>query len=256
MAQRYASAIQQQQPHGPFVLGGWSFGGAVACATAHQLLARGQEVSLVVLLDVYPLNTPNAFAPLSDVHLLRTFLDDLAAQSGKPTLGECPEGVHAYSTIDLLVHSTRGWRCPRQRCRPNSSAFTLAILPGQIGWPPIPTYPLLCLPPNPRVVHERSAGARLAAPDGGWRSVANGKWSQQIVPVVRSRCSYRQTLPSSPPGSRTVSTRAHSRHHEREVQGPHLISVTGSGRCCLLGVRMGRAKRPRSVPYIDAYRRH
>jgi len=181
MAQRYASAIQQQQPHGPFVLGGWSFGGAVACATAHQLLARGEKVSLVVLLDVYPLNTPNAFAPLSDVHLLRTFLDDLAAQSGKPTLGECPEGVHAYSTIDLLIATAReaGIIPPEmstEQLRRLLAVFRANRMAAHTYVPTPLSAPILAL------FAEQSAGARLAAPDGGWRSVANGKWSQQIVP--------------------------------------------------------------------------
>ncbi|HEV2146075.1 MAG TPA: amino acid adenylation domain-containing protein [Longimicrobiaceae bacterium] len=51
MAAEYVSAIREVQPHGPYVLGGWSFGGFVAFAMAQQLREAGEEVALLVLLD-------------------------------------------------------------------------------------------------------------------------------------------------------------------------------------------------------------
>lgn len=50
-ARDYISEMQQVQPHGPYLLGGFSGGGITAYEIAHQLEAMGEEVSLVVMLD-------------------------------------------------------------------------------------------------------------------------------------------------------------------------------------------------------------
>jgi len=51
MADFYVKTLQEFQPEGPYQIGGWSFGGVVAFEMAQQLLARGEEVSLLALLD-------------------------------------------------------------------------------------------------------------------------------------------------------------------------------------------------------------
>ena len=51
MATDYVRAVQASQPQGPYFLGGYSFGGLIAFAMAHQLLAQGQQVALLILLD-------------------------------------------------------------------------------------------------------------------------------------------------------------------------------------------------------------
>jgi len=43
--------VRGRQPHGPYILGGHSFGGVVAFEMAQQLLAQGEPVALLVLLD-------------------------------------------------------------------------------------------------------------------------------------------------------------------------------------------------------------
>jgi thioesterase domain-containing protein len=43
--------MRQVQPHGPYLLGGFSGGGLIAWEIARQLEAAGEEVPLVVLLD-------------------------------------------------------------------------------------------------------------------------------------------------------------------------------------------------------------
>ena len=54
LAARYAEAIVRLQPRGPYLLGGWSFGGLVAWETARRLEELGGEVGLVALLDSRP----------------------------------------------------------------------------------------------------------------------------------------------------------------------------------------------------------
>lgn len=51
MARHYAEAIVKLYPNGPYLLGGWSFGGVVAFEVAQQLSASGHTVSLVAMLD-------------------------------------------------------------------------------------------------------------------------------------------------------------------------------------------------------------
>ncbi|MFT3921046.1 MAG: amino acid adenylation domain-containing protein [Myxococcales bacterium] len=51
LARAYADAIQAQTPRGPYALAGISFGGLLAYEVARQLRERGEEVSLLVLLD-------------------------------------------------------------------------------------------------------------------------------------------------------------------------------------------------------------
>lgn len=56
LASEYVRLVREFQPHGPYQILGWSFGGNVAHAMASQLQEAGEEVSLLALLDSYPLN--------------------------------------------------------------------------------------------------------------------------------------------------------------------------------------------------------
>jgi thioesterase domain-containing protein len=62
MATEYTAAIVAVQPQGPYHLGGFSGGGVVAFEIAKQLLARGETIGLLALLDAYnpqlPLSSP------------------------------------------------------------------------------------------------------------------------------------------------------------------------------------------------------
>ncbi|WP_199755411.1 non-ribosomal peptide synthetase, partial [Chroococcidiopsis cubana] len=51
MAASYIEALRQIQPHGPYQLGGWSFGGLVAYEMAQQLHQAGEQVSFLAILD-------------------------------------------------------------------------------------------------------------------------------------------------------------------------------------------------------------
>jgi acyl-CoA synthetase (AMP-forming)/AMP-acid ligase II/thioesterase domain-containing protein/NAD(P)-dependent dehydrogenase (short-subunit alcohol dehydrogenase family)/acyl carrier protein len=53
MAANYIREIQTIQPLGPYLLGGYSFGGKLALEVAHQLRDRGETVSLLALFDCH-----------------------------------------------------------------------------------------------------------------------------------------------------------------------------------------------------------
>jgi thioesterase domain-containing protein len=60
MAAEYVAAVRSLQPEGPYYLGGWSMGGIVALEMAQQLLAQGQQIALLALLDTtIPQNAAN-----------------------------------------------------------------------------------------------------------------------------------------------------------------------------------------------------
>jgi len=54
MAAHYIKEIREFQPQGPYLIGGRSLGGMIAFEMASQLKGAGQEVSLLALLDSYP----------------------------------------------------------------------------------------------------------------------------------------------------------------------------------------------------------
>lgn len=51
LAQGYVAEIRRAQPHGPYLLGGWSLGGSIAMHVARELRAAGEPVAMVVLFD-------------------------------------------------------------------------------------------------------------------------------------------------------------------------------------------------------------
>ncbi|TDD61278.1 amino acid adenylation domain-containing protein [Kribbella antibiotica] len=58
MVAEYADRLRQQQPHGPYRLVGWSFGGKIAHQLAVELQRQGEQVELLVVLDNYPHREP------------------------------------------------------------------------------------------------------------------------------------------------------------------------------------------------------
>lgn len=54
MAGYSLEAVKQLQPHGPYLLVGFSLGGLVVLEMAQQLSAEGEKVELVAMLDSYP----------------------------------------------------------------------------------------------------------------------------------------------------------------------------------------------------------
>jgi thioesterase domain-containing protein len=54
LASFHLAALREEHPRGPWLLGGWSFGGLVALEMARRLEDAGEEVPLVALLDTAP----------------------------------------------------------------------------------------------------------------------------------------------------------------------------------------------------------
>src|ERR1700730_7997181 len=54
MAQFYLDAIKELQPHGPYLLIGYSLGGLVTLEMAQRLTENGEKVALLAMLETYP----------------------------------------------------------------------------------------------------------------------------------------------------------------------------------------------------------
>jgi amino acid adenylation domain-containing protein len=85
MASHYIEAVRAIQPEGPYLLGGWSFGGVVAFEMARQLKQRDGQVAHVTMLDTWAppsRETPGQYEP-DAAEMLSRFLTDFAGISGK-----------------------------------------------------------------------------------------------------------------------------------------------------------------------------
>jgi thioesterase domain-containing protein/acyl carrier protein len=54
MAGQYLEEVQAVRPRGPYYLGGYSFGGSVALEMAQQLMAQGEQVAFLAIVDHTP----------------------------------------------------------------------------------------------------------------------------------------------------------------------------------------------------------
>jgi len=77
IASNYIAAIQAVQPQGPYILGGWSFGGLVAYEMAQQLQAQHQDIAQVLLLDSYLIEAEYVQAEPHPSQMLTQFIRDI-----------------------------------------------------------------------------------------------------------------------------------------------------------------------------------
>jgi amino acid adenylation domain-containing protein len=128
IAARYLTAIRAVQPVGPFHLGGWSFGGAVALEMARQLRAAGEEVALVVALDT---GVPAAAYEPDQAELLSLFVGDIAglASSELPpmdltALRELPASQQVDAALAALGSAGLGSEEVREELRNRIKVFS------------------------------------------------------------------------------------------------------------------------------------
>jgi amino acid adenylation domain-containing protein len=84
MADQYIKAIGEVQPRGPYLLGGYSFGGYVAFEMARRLASSGEQISLLAILDTWSPALYQALPEEDDEAFLLTMLARVRArQQGK-----------------------------------------------------------------------------------------------------------------------------------------------------------------------------
>ncbi|MFI9379920.1 cytochrome P450 [Kutzneria sp. NPDC052558] len=70
LARRYVEEIRAIQPHGPYLVGGHSFGGLVAYEVGRVLRSRGEQVARVILIDTYLAEPGQPEPPVDDVAII------------------------------------------------------------------------------------------------------------------------------------------------------------------------------------------
>jgi acetoacetyl-CoA synthetase len=96
MARHSLEAVKELQPHGPYLLVGYSLGGLVTLEMARQLIAAGEKVALLAMLDSYPEIRYLSFA--QRVRLLARLATRRASTAMKLPMGDA---------VSLLLRPTR-----------------------------------------------------------------------------------------------------------------------------------------------------
>ncbi|USW46734.1 Putative thioesterase, Acyl transferase domain superfamily, phosphopantetheine binding ACP [Septoria linicola] len=105
----YLAALRQHQPVGPYHMGGWSAGGILAYALAFKLLAAGEEVSTLILID-----SPSPAAGLdrlpqsffdhcSSIGIFESEMKQSTRATARPLATEWLV-PHFHATIEVLHH--------------------------------------------------------------------------------------------------------------------------------------------------------
>jgi amino acid adenylation domain-containing protein len=112
LGQRVRRSIQQVRPKGPYILGGYCFGGVVAFEVARQMMAEGEEVRRVVLFDAiapgYPKLLRNGRGYLSYLKRMMGLAGDPATAIGLAEIGEHLRFVIRHVRKRAVARTQRG----------------------------------------------------------------------------------------------------------------------------------------------------
>jgi amino acid adenylation domain-containing protein len=104
MAGHYIEAIRTVQPTGPYLLGGWSFGGLVSFEMARQFSESGERVSLLALLDT---GTPDLHRRFTGDHDDATLLAILAQEMDLPVSAADLRPLDLEGQLQYVAHQMR-----------------------------------------------------------------------------------------------------------------------------------------------------
>jgi amino acid adenylation domain-containing protein len=182
MAANYVAALRQVQPHGPYLLGGWSLGGVVALEMARHLRAQGEPVGLLAVIDA---QLPQAAAPSpfdNQLHLLQRFAQNIGLDVERfGPMAEHIQQLTPEAQLNALLEQAK-----QERLIPAD------IEPAQLRWRfrvfeannrALYTYKPEVYPGRITFLQAREPlpGAQLPSLDG-WRALAGGGFEQHAIP--------------------------------------------------------------------------
>lgn len=136
IAARYADEIRRRQPFGPYFVGGMCAGGVIAYEVASQLVAAGERVELVAILDAAAPQAQKRRGRLNKQRVMRLRKGISSAHSkGRSAIAR---GLFIFKTIAVKVANALGWEIARRlRYWSVSARFRLlkALLARQGSWP-------------------------------------------------------------------------------------------------------------------------
>jgi thioesterase domain-containing protein len=104
MATGYVKALRTVQPQGPYLLGGWSFGGLVAFEMARQLWQQGERVALLALLDPPTPADPRPAIEIDDLLVVNLFIKDLQGRFGGVISARTEDELRLLNQDELLYY--------------------------------------------------------------------------------------------------------------------------------------------------------
>ncbi|WP_328940697.1 amino acid adenylation domain-containing protein [Streptomyces sp. NBC_00250] len=194
IAARYLEAVRRARPDGPYVIGGWSFGGFIAFEMARQLRrTHPEDVASLILID------PIAVAPgdrpsIADGSLLEWFFWELLwmERGGQTPLEAIPEGLDADGKFGFVVErATAAGILPAEG---SQSAVRRLFAMFKAHWHALLTYrperadeDLVLLradAPLPKVLEPMhgAASSLHEDPSNGWREMTTGRVEVVDVP--------------------------------------------------------------------------
>ncbi|MGX8910325.1 thioesterase domain-containing protein [Streptomyces netropsis] len=119
IAASYIAAMRRVQPTGPYLIGGWSFGGFVAFEMARQLRAAGEETARVILLDTVAVGPDARRGAYTDEALLGWFFWELLwLRRGAPH--RWPSSPRSSPRWTRSSPSSPAWPSVRASCPPTA----------------------------------------------------------------------------------------------------------------------------------------
>ncbi|BEL06137.1 hypothetical protein Q0Z83_043280 [Actinoplanes sichuanensis] len=106
LADTYADVIQGLQPSGPYELLGWSYGAHIMFAVARQLLARGERVGPLVIVDAMPAGSENSTELLVRPGSAESMRDEMRKAFGEEAFNELLADAKQLKAVE-----TAGRRC-------------------------------------------------------------------------------------------------------------------------------------------------
>lgn len=203
MAQRYLTMLRAHQPHGPYLLGGWCFGGVVAYEAARQLRAQGEVIGGIVLIDTRAPIAANVPSDGDDAMLLSWFARDLAVPYGKAltiepdTLRALPPEamfdavLEAAKAIDVLAADA-----DRDQLYRYFEVYIANAMALQMYFPPAENLPVLLLRAQDEPLNW--------GPNLGWRELAPRTLTQLDLPGDHNSIVY---APNASAVARTIDQR-------------------------------------------------
>ncbi|QUX29750.1 amino acid adenylation domain-containing protein [Nocardiopsis akebiae] len=98
LADDYIAHIRAVQPHGPYHLLGWSFGGNIAHAISSRLREQGERVAVLAIMDAFPVGQERNADFADDAAMFTAYLHALGYA---PEPGEA-DGLDAAGVLEVL----------------------------------------------------------------------------------------------------------------------------------------------------------
>ncbi|CAN7255778.1 amino acid adenylation domain-containing protein [Pseudoduganella sp. LjRoot289] len=175
LAASHVALLEQQQPDGQVLLGGWSSGALIAFEMARQLRGRGRAVGGVVLIDC---PAPLSGEPVDDKVLLGWFLEDLALGLPVAELLASVDAVQARAQLEqvsaLLLQSGRPLAIDLEQLTAIYRVFGGIVRASRAYAGGSADVDMLLIRARDGVVGEFAALPHPARPDWGWASRTSG----------------------------------------------------------------------------------